>query len=205
MNDSPREIIDLNPANIAPAADVLARAFDDDPMTRYLLPDPKRRAARAPWMHRACLRFALRHGRLQTTPALAGLAVWIPPDGTSMGMWQAVQCGMLLAPFRLGPRTCGRLFHITRLGDRWHKRALPEPHWYLFMLAVDPPYQGQGVGSALLSSGLARADAEGTPVYLETTTEKNVRFYQKHGFDVVFRESIGKASLPFWGMIRKSR
>jgi MFS family permease len=53
-----------------------------------------------------------------------------------------------------------------------------KPHWYLWLLGVDPDRQGQGVGSALLAPILARADAEGLPCALETLTERNVWFYR---------------------------
>jgi len=203
MSDAPHEVVDFDPAKLDLAAEMLARAFDADPVTRYLLPDPRRRAANGPWMQRACLRFALGAGRVLTTPTCAGVSVWLPPGKVSMGLWQAMRCGMLAAPFRLGLRTCGRLFHLMRLGDRLHKRALPEPHWYLFLLAVDPAQQRRGVGGALLASGLARAEADRLPVYLETTTADNVRYYEQHGFEVAFHEALGGAPVSFWGMIRK--
>ena len=44
-------------------------------------------------------------------------------------------------------------------------------HWYLEMCAVHPDHQGKGVGKALLDWGLAQADSEGIPAYLEASHE----------------------------------
>ena len=42
-----------------------------------------------------------------------------------------------------------------------------------------------GLREALLSLVLERADAAGTPTYLEATTAHNVLLYERHGFEVV--------------------
>ena len=49
------------------------------------------------------------------------------------------------------------------------------PHWYLEMCAVHPDYQGKGVGKALLDWGLAQADRNNLPVYLEASHEVRAR------------------------------
>ncbi len=60
-----------------------------------------------------------------------------------------------------------------------------EPHWYLAALGVRPDCHGQGRGSALLEAGLARADAEAMPCYLESSNPRNVPLYERHGFEVI--------------------
>ena len=58
-----------------------------------------------------------------------------------------------------------------------------EPHWYLPWMGVVPEAQGMGIGGALLHEGLARADADRLPVYLEATTRRSAAFYARHGFE----------------------
>lgn len=58
------------------------------------------------------------------------------------------------------------------------------PHWYLFAVGVDPALQGQGVGGALLRSGLARVDRAGTAAYLESSKTGNIPLYEHFGFGV---------------------
>ena len=47
---------------------------------------------------------------------------------------------------------------------------------------------------------LARADAAGHPVYLETHREANVRFYGRHGFEMVGDDVVD--GLRVWGLRR---
>lgn len=48
-----------------------------------------------------------------------------------------------------------------------------------------PEAQGTGVGALLLRRGLARADAEGMPAYLEATNRRNAALYAGHGFQAL--------------------
>jgi ribosomal protein S18 acetylase RimI-like enzyme len=77
------------------------------------------------------------------------------------------------------------------------------PHYYLWGLAVDPRQKAQGIGAALMRPLLAQADAQKLPVYLETHDEKNIRYYQKHGFDLLYTTCIPKYQLPIWCMLRE--
>jgi GNAT superfamily N-acetyltransferase len=74
-------------------------------------------------------------------------------------------------------------------------------HWYLEVLAADLDRQGRGIGSACMRPLLDRADAEGTPCYLESSNEKNVPLYERNGFrvtDVVDLPDDGPALFLMW-------
>jgi hypothetical protein len=55
----------------------------------------------------------------------------------------------------------------------------------------------------LLQPVLERASADGTACYLETGVEKNIRFYERHGFAVVGQGQVPKQALPVWAMVRE--
>lgn len=77
--------------------------------------------------------------------------------------------------------------HAFRMArrDRYSLVFHPEePHWYLYTLAVSPNVQGRGIGSQLLTHGLARADESGFGSYLEATSPGSQRLYERHGFAV---------------------
>ena len=93
---------------------------------------------------------------------------------------------------------------LTRAFDA-DPRHVPEPHWYVLVVAVDPTLQGRGLGSALVEEGLARADHSNSPCYLETSEERNVRFYERYGLTVITKVALGRGGPPAWAMRREPR
>ena len=89
--------------------------------------------------------------------------------------------------------------------DGVHKAVIKRPHWYLWVLGVDPSSQGQGIGGKLIEPVLARSDDEGVPCYLETQLERNVAFYERRGFEIVWQGEVPQRELMLWTMIREPR
>jgi ribosomal protein S18 acetylase RimI-like enzyme len=73
-------------------------------------------------------------------------------------------------------------------------------HWYLFILGTEQAAQGRGWGSALLAEMLARVDADGMSAYLESSSERNLALYARHGFEVTDEVAIpgGPRVWPMW-------
>lgn len=79
-----------------------------------------------------------------------------------------------------------------------------EPCWYLPMIAVDPNYQGMGIGAQLMKHALAMIDEQHAPAYLESSNQKNVSLYERHGFEQMGQIQIGGSPLVT-PMIRQAR
>jgi len=178
---------------------MLARAFDDDPFTTWLFPDPVTRRKRLPRMFAALLRPALSVDEVYTTEDLQGLAFWYPPGTFPYGWKDDARAGMAMLGLLRG-RFFSQLRGLLYLNAQ-HPR---EHHWYLGMLGTDPRSQGQGVGTALLSAGLRRCDRSGERIYLEATKEKNVPFYARYGFEVTDEMCVPKGP-KLWAMWREPR
>lgn len=180
------------------AATLTAEAFQTDPLFTHLYPDPARRRRGLEIEYRAYLRrIYFPVGVVETTDVVSGVAMWLPPgEGDSLGWREKLLIPMLF-------RAVGwRRFLIALRDYAAFDAAFPDtPCWYLGLLAVAPDAQGQGIGSALLRAGLDRADRDGLPTYLETGTETNVAFYERHGF-----RTTGTITLPYgpdhWAMWR---
>lgn len=203
MSVPPPTVVPLDPADSARAAAVLGRAFQDDPLMVYLEPDARRRARVVPICMRGGQDYCLAYGRVTTTPDLAGVACWLPPGATDLTFRRMLRTGMVARSLPLGLGGLRRLQGMVGAADRCHHRAMPEPHWYLWMLGTEPDRVGRGVGGALLAPTLAEADAGGHPVYLETHLERNLAYYARHGFAPVAEET--HAGVRFWGMRRDPR
>ena len=71
------------------------------------------------------------------------------------------------------------------------------------VIGVEPDQRSRGLGSALVRMGITRADSDGTPIYVETNTDSNVGFYERHGFEVVEKTTVVGVGLPMWLMARR--
>jgi ribosomal protein S18 acetylase RimI-like enzyme len=81
----------------------------------------------------------------------------------------------------------GRKFHLQ---NEWARQDPSNQHWHLGPVGVLPSHQGKGIGTKLLSLFCKEVDACLAPAYLETDTDKNVRFYERFGFQVIAETEI---------------
>jgi GNAT superfamily N-acetyltransferase len=142
-------------------------------------------------------------GVAQTTSGIEAVALWLPP-GKDLGFWSMVRSGFALPRFamRLPAPDRSRMMAVLQQLEERRKTLMPNPHWYLAAIGVDPARQGAGLGSRLMRVGMALADRENAAIYLETETEANVGFYQHLGFEVVQQITALGLDLPIWLMVR---
>lgn len=198
------ERYDVRKAQRAMAADLagtLARAFYDDPLFGWLLPDPSQRGAILRRGFELYLsRIWLRHEETYTVGDSAGVCVWEPP-----GTWKPAvreQLSLLPAMLRVFGRNLPRLLRTLSAVERNHPT---EPHFYLAFVGVDPDSQGRGMGSILMHPVVKRCDAEGVPAYLEASAPRNRALYERHGFEATEEIRPGRGGPPMWRMWRDPR
>jgi hypothetical protein len=68
----------LEAAQVDQAVATLTRAFQDDPIQRYVIPDDARRARLQPWVLGALVRYCLPYAEVHTTPDLDGSPAGYP-------------------------------------------------------------------------------------------------------------------------------
>ena len=195
----------LKPTQFDAATELLCAAFADDPLFNYLVPaDVGDRPALMAYLFRLLLICVGDHGYCLTDTdgeTLKGVAIWLPP-GQSVGLVDMLRAGLYELPFRLPWSYLPRWQAAIAL-DRYHHQAMPMPHWYLMLLAVSPRYQRQGVGHQLLQPVLEECDRTHRPCYLETSTEAALRFYQRHGFEMLKTGPFADQAPPFWTLRRQ--
>jgi ribosomal protein S18 acetylase RimI-like enzyme len=181
------------------ASVVLARAFQDDPAWGWVLPNPGRRASLLPWLFQTG--FEIADAEVWTTEGdIRGVARWLPPGRPDVHVGAMLRA-LVTTPLRVREAT-NRFFAYGRAVEALRARAVPEPHWYLAGIGVDPPYQRRGIGSALLAPGLEAADEAGLPCALLTNSEENLGFYGHRGFEVVLEGRTPDDGPRAWMMRR---
>ena len=196
---SPFEIVPLREAELPLAAAALSRAFHDDPLQIYTLPDPGDRAALSPALFAAALRCGLLFGEVLTTAGVPlGAAVWLGPDGWDITPEKATAAGFDRLGGEIGEAAAERFFSALAAAEPYHREAVPPAHWYVMVVGITPEAQGKGLGRALLQPMIDRADAAGQPCYLETAHPTNVAFYEGLGFDRVAEIVEPRSGVRFW-------
>jgi ribosomal protein S18 acetylase RimI-like enzyme len=183
-------------------AQTLASAFQDDPVIAWIFPDQHHRRRVLPaFMEFRLRKLAFPHDEVWMTADRAAAAVWLPPPGRwQLPLFQRLRLLPGLVRF-LGRRTASILGGLERMEARHPHNP---PHWYLFILGTEPAAQGRGLGSALLAHMLARLDADQMPAYLESSSERNLAWYGRHGFKVTNEVAI-PGGPPIWPMWREPR
>ncbi|MEV8015816.1 GNAT family N-acetyltransferase [Streptomyces sp. NPDC086554] len=176
----------------------LARAFGDDPMMRWFFPeDASHEAGLGRYFTTLFTRQYALHGVCERTDAAA--AFWVAPEGQEKAVPDAETVQELQDI--LGDRA--GLFRDAVQAAAEH--GPKEAHWYLAVIGADPAARGQGHGAALLRSGLARADAAGLPVYLESSKPANIPVYEHFGFTVREEAQLPGGGPVLWSMRREPR
>ncbi|HEX4677630.1 MAG TPA: GNAT family N-acetyltransferase [Gaiellaceae bacterium] len=193
------EVVRLEDSRLGEASDVLARAFLDDPAWVWLIPDAKKRRDLLPWLFR--VGFDVTAADVWTTAGVVrGAARWLPPGRPPMRVGPTLKA-LVTTPFRLGSAIAPFLAY-GRAVESLRVEAMPEQHWYLAGIGVDPSAQRRGIGAALLEPGLAAAARGGLPAVLLTNNEANLPFYERHGFAVVRQDQTPKGGPQAWAMVK---
>jgi GNAT superfamily N-acetyltransferase len=201
LSDPPTAVRRATAADVPALAAVLARAFLDDPVAAWAFRPGRLRPGALERFQGTRLRQLLAGGEVWTTEDLGCAALWAPP-----GRWRSTpREEAQIARCFLHPRLLARL-PLIALGWQLleHKHPSAPQHWYLAVLGTDPNAQGRGLGSAVLSAMLAQCDRDGVAAYLESSKERNIDFYARHGFRVSGELRLLRGP-PMWPMWRDPR
>jgi ribosomal protein S18 acetylase RimI-like enzyme len=199
----------LHQRELGPATGMLVRAFVESPLTGVVAPDPASRDAASRWMFGSNLRYGLLYGEvwaaLSPRRVVQGAAIWWAPECVDPDDVRSERSGLADGLLVVGPAAWGRLAELSTHMAELHHRAVPEPHWYLAVIGVEPSAQGQGIAGKLLQPMLDRLDAAKMPAYLETGQPRNVAYYPRFGFEVAGQFTLPGSGTTFWGMRRDPR
>jgi len=177
-----------------------ARAFFDDPLQSWALPDASTRLSILEQVFALMSRYSsLPRGESYVDESRSTAAFWVPPGAFEPDAEGAAA----MAPILDLIGDANDRFRAAE--DTMRANRPSEAHFYLQGLGTDPPRQGEGLASAAMQPVLDRCDAERIPAYLESTKERNVGFYQGHGFEVVGCTPIPLDGPSLWLMWRMPR
>jgi ribosomal protein S18 acetylase RimI-like enzyme len=179
----------------------LGAAFVDDPVFQWLIPvDAANRDQRLATFFTSMARSYLRRDKYVYCAGDGdGGALWSAPGSWALPMSEILRESV--PAMRAFGRNLPRALRSQLFIESRHPKQ--PTHWYLGYLGVAPGQQGRGLGATMLRAVLDDADATGTPAYLESSNERNLTLYERHGFSVVEAVRLLGTGPTVWRMWRK--
>ena len=189
---------DAQPQDWPAITAVLAAAFADSDVGRWLDPDPDTRIPHALAHFGTTVDRAMSAGTVRVADErgeILAAALWFarpaapaPSDGSADD--SSAGAGAVL----------GRLRLLRQLLDDRHPRG--PAHHHLAYLGVRPDRQRQGIGSYLLIGHHAYLHVAGIPAYLEASDPRSRQLYLRHGYTDVGVPIMLPTGIPIWPMWR---
>jgi ribosomal protein S18 acetylase RimI-like enzyme len=178
-------------------AKMLAEAFQDDALTRWITPDDDRRATVLPAFFREHLDISLRYLGVYTNADRDAALLFLPPGAWEETETRAEELARAFTEI-LGP-DAEAMATISGLQTIHHPTG--RPHYYVAFAGVSPSNQRTGAMTALFDALIARADAERVAVYLEASSSGGAAVAERYGFHPVsttIEIPDGPALRPMW-------
>ena len=172
------------------AADVCVRAYENYEYVTNFFPDKEesKRVLSSMIYHMGRAFFKKSHLFIaKVDDKIVGVAMFDNPEYKKPSTLQFILHGWLNV-YRVADKK--RLREYLAMDEAASKPCLDYQQsgpgiWYCTSLAVDPPYQGKGIGGQLMSLvGDYVRSRGGRQLVLFANTEESCRFFQKHGYEV---------------------
>jgi ribosomal protein S18 acetylase RimI-like enzyme len=163
--------------------DILTRSFENNQSINYLIPQDSRRKERIRNLMDYSFELCREAGRVLLSDDRKACALLILPERKKT-TWNSLRLSLFLITKSIGFRNIPKA--LNREG-RIAARHPKTPYYHLWFIGVAPEHQGRGRGGQLLREILEEAENQHRPVYLETSTLKNLPWYEKHGFEIFDR------------------
>ncbi|WP_300601954.1 GNAT family N-acetyltransferase [Niabella sp.] len=158
--------------------EILARSFTDNKSVNYIIGEDRRRTKKLNALMSYSFDFCKRNGEIFLSEEDRGCALIVLPDKKKTNALSIFQ------DFRLVFSCIG----LKNLSKTIKRESIIKSHhpdsklYYLWYIGVDPSAQGSGVGTQLLKELVNRGSLLDRTVCLETSTQRNLPWYEKNGF-----------------------
>ncbi len=160
--------------------ETIATAFFDDPLWSWAFADVARRPEQFRVWWRVFVDSCFRNEWTWVTNNCESVAIWAPPGTSELTPAEEALLGALVADL-IGGDHANAVLQVLARFEAAHPHDAP--HYYLSIVATHDDHRGRGIAEALLAENLERVDAHHMPAYLESSNPKNLRRYQRLGFE----------------------
>jgi len=160
--------------------DILAESFDDNRSVNYVVKQDAKRRDRIRGLMSYSFDVCNAFGEVWLTDHRQACALVLFPHKKRTTLDSILWDGRLA----LAVVGLDRIGQVLSRESRIKAHHPKGPFAYLWFIGVAPASQNQRKGSDLLNWLIKRYDQQGLPIYLETSVERNLPWYTKHGFEI---------------------
>lgn len=167
--------------------DILSKSFDDNKSVNYIVQQDDKREQRIralmDYSYEVCNAF----GEVFISDDKKACALVLFPDHKKTTLNSILLDAKLIL-------SCVGIGNIGKAMSRESKIKAIQPKgemYYLWFIGVDPKSQNQGAGTKMMNELIAESEKMNRPIYLETSTLKNLPWYKKSGFEVYNELDLG--------------
>lgn len=180
---------------------VLARAFQNYPMYRYILGE-QNSFENIEKATRFFVRFSFYYANVYApSDEIHGVLGFVDYEKYKMNFYRSLRSGALSLA-KLGSEIGKRFNDYEQFNTGIHAEVIKGPHQYIMFVGVDPHKQGQGLGSQLMRPVLELAKAVNKPTYLETHDKRNVEIYYRYGFTLAGEYQLPNSDIMLYSMLK---
>jgi GNAT superfamily N-acetyltransferase len=168
--------------------DILCKAFDTNTSVNYIVKQDNKRALRIKKLMEYSFDICSLFGNIYLSTDKKACALTFFPDRKKTTL-QTILWDIQFVWQVTGIANLKRVIHRESQISKGY--PADGSFLYLWFIGVDPENQHRGKGSALLTQIIHEAKDLQRPLYLETSSPHNVRFYQQFGFEVYKQLQFG--------------
>lgn len=160
--------------------DILSRSFDSNLSVNYIIKQDDKRLRRIKFLMDYSFEICYTFGDVFLSDDSRACALVLYPDKKRTTLKSVLLDIQLMLK-------CIGITNISKALERESKikRIQPkEQMYYLWFIGVGPEYQGLGIGTGLMKEIIEDSQTQQRPIYLETSTLKNLPWYKKFGFEI---------------------
>jgi hypothetical protein len=166
---------------------ILSKSFIDNQSVNFVIYNDKDRPARINALMDYSFEMCSAFGEVWLTEDKKGCALILFPQNKRTTV-RAIWLNIKLIIQAIGISGIGK---TLRREAQIHKIQPNEEMAYLWFIGVDPASQHKGIGSKLLMQIISRFSERNLPLFLETSTQKNIPWYQSFGFSIYNQITLG--------------
>ena len=166
---------------------ILAHSFYENKSVNYIIKQDSKRAQRIKGLMEYSFDMCYSFGEVYLSDNKKACALILFPDKKKPNLKS------VFSDFKLIVTCVGfsKLFKAMKRESKIKKLHPKELMYYLWFIGVDPNDQNKGIGTALIQEVIAEGLSKQRPVYLETSTLKNIPWYEKFGFKIYNELNLG--------------